>query len=61
MKRLLRAMLFALLPLIAMFVILVVMYGIACIFEALGVNEGTSILLSVIALAYLYGVVVYYK
>lgn len=52
---------FALLPLFAMFVILVVMYGIACVFEALGVNEGTSILLSVIALAYLYGVVVYYK
>lgn len=61
MKKLLKAMWFALLPLFAMFVILVVMYGIACVFEALGVNEGTSILLSVIALAYLYGVVVYYK
>lgn len=61
MKRLLRAMWFALLPLIAVFVILAAMYGITCIFESLGLDKGIYVPLTVFISAYVLGVVVFYK
>ena len=48
MKRLLRAMWYALLPLIVMFVILIVMHGIKWGCEALGLGEITSIFLAIL-------------
>lgn len=60
MKRLLKAMLYALLPLIAILVIPCIVAGIVCGLESLGLNEETSVMLTLFIFAYVIGVFFYY-
>jgi hypothetical protein len=60
MIKLLRALWHALLPLIAVIVIITVMHGIVCGFKFLGLGEVSSILLSSVVLIYVFLVVVFY-
>lgn len=60
MKRLLKAMWYALLPLIAILVIPATIQEIVCGLEALGLNEGTSVMLTLFIFAYVVGVLFYY-
>ena len=60
MKRLLRAMWYALLSLIVMIVIIATMHGVVYVFESLGLGEVSSILLSFVVLIYVFLAVVFY-
>lgn len=60
MKRLLRAMWYALLPIIAIIVTPATIRGIGCGLEALGLDKGTSVVLTVFIFAYVVGVFLYY-
>lgn len=59
MKRILRAMLYAALPLITISVIVAIIHGIVCGFKFLGLGEVSSILLSSVVLIYVFLVVVF--
>lgn len=60
MKRILKAMLYAALPLITIIVIPCILVGIVCGLQALGLNEETSLVLTALILAYVSGVFIYY-
>lgn len=61
MKRLLKAMRYSVLLLIAPIVIIATMDGIVCGLEALGLDTGISVMLSMLILAYVVGVFIYYN
>jgi hypothetical protein len=60
MKRLLKAMWYSALPLIAIIVIIATMQGIVCGLEALGLDIGISVILTLFIFAYVVGVLFYY-
>ena len=61
MKRLLRAMLYAALPILGAISFVAVMYVVYIICVALGLNEGMCMGILFIAFAYMTGVFVFYK
>lgn len=60
MKRFLKAMLYSASLLIVILVIPCILVGIVCGLQALGLNEETSLVLTVLILAYVSGVFIYY-
>lgn len=60
MKRLLKAMWYSALPLIAIIVIIATMQGIVWGLEALGLDIETSVILTLFIFAYVIGVFLYY-